>query len=768
MRKKISLFGAAAFSLCATTAFAQDVEWQVVGGTAVIALNQSNLSGAGVSVSNLVPTEFGNYPQEGGLGFTILGTSSFRIMPSNQTFHNYAGGEVNIKGGFTLRSGKYQMPVFNLRVKAAGADPHSTLDVRDGAEGATAVTASLEDPVTYFDIHRKSMTVGWADLKITAEGAAQLGRPELEGLIIGNFSIFANVLPTAATTINPPPGGSGLTDGILDVSLHRMSGLSSQGRSTAAYPNGISGFAMQTTSCNSGTDNIWWYAPMDERHPVILQNMFRIRNGRLEQIGEAYLKHGFLATNTNDSTCGVGQHPGTGSLLGPGLTDTYGAGNNGDRYYLGPKTEVNPLTGEWEHMGSLFDVGMPPSAPDGQRSWTNSQISANLQPHQNRLEVRDQELINQPAGTTFFYEAIYINPRQRATVNDPWNYDINLYNQLGVKRVTPSWNAGTNRFTFTEHDSGVNKVAKLMVDHYVSQVGGAAAAGIAQPQTEGDVWVAVNPINEGGGIYRYEVSVYNLNSDRQIGRVTVPIMPGLTVTDIGFRDIDLNAANDWTGTYADCKIEWVTPGAGNTNAILYGRNYNFFFRANIAPQTNIMNLGLHKPPVLPSTLTSLNRDVMMPPNGERFVAAMFVEWGLLGSGGLAQLATSDDNRVVYNTNLASDTLYPIGVHYTSSSPITNPSQLQLTVESQADQVGRWQIIQFFNYQTNDWETITANNVGPTDTNMAATVNGAANTVKFINQTTKEIKARVILDYGASENEEGVHLKVDMAKWKVTF
>ena len=39
-------------------------------------------------------------------------------------------------------------------------------------------------------------------------------------------------------------------------------------------------------------------------HPVIAQNIYRLKDGRFSQIGMSWLKHGWLSTNSSDSACG--------------------------------------------------------------------------------------------------------------------------------------------------------------------------------------------------------------------------------------------------------------------------------------------------------------------------------------------------------------------------------------------------------------------------------------------------------------------------------
>jgi hypothetical protein len=117
---------------------------------------------------------------------------------------------------------------------------------------------------------------------------------------------------------------------------------------------GVRSYAVGTVSCNVGTAPVNWCdngggcgaGTTDEDHPVIAQNLYRLKDGRFEQIGMSWLKHGFTALAIPDGACGNGscQSPGTGNLLGVGCTDPYSAGLNGGTP-LGPRYEVNAATG---------------------------------------------------------------------------------------------------------------------------------------------------------------------------------------------------------------------------------------------------------------------------------------------------------------------------------------------------------------------------------------------------------------------------------------
>ena len=84
-------------------------------------------------------------------------------------------------------------------------------------------------------------------------------------------------------------------------------------------------YSVGTTSCNIGTVDLLWVANTN-RHPVIGQNMYRLKDGKFEQIGLSWLKHGFTALTEN--LCGRCNGHG-GAVLGVGCSDPYVASLNG-------------------------------------------------------------------------------------------------------------------------------------------------------------------------------------------------------------------------------------------------------------------------------------------------------------------------------------------------------------------------------------------------------------------------------------------------------
>ncbi len=78
----------------------------------------------------------------------------------------------------------------------------------------------------------------------------------------------------------------------------------------------ITAYSFGTTSVNVGNVNLNWIDG-SPNHPVISQNMFRLKDGKFEQIGQSWLKHGFCALQLDG--CGICANlPGCLNVLHPG------------------------------------------------------------------------------------------------------------------------------------------------------------------------------------------------------------------------------------------------------------------------------------------------------------------------------------------------------------------------------------------------------------------------------------------------------------------
>jgi hypothetical protein len=389
---------------------------------------------------------------------------------------------------------------------------------------------------------------------------------------------------TEHTQSQPIDGTAGGVD-ILDVEISECFGGREWGRN-GAWPNGFAGFAISTQSHNVGTVPVEWFTPgnigevLDNRHPFIGQNLFRLREGRLEQIGQAFIKHGFFSEN---AMCGAqpdGQH------LGVGCFDTYDTVSNQIQQYLGPRSEINPLTGYWEPCGSHFDtgeIGYPVGIP-GDCMRTHG--SAGHAGTDHRIGAFDQDIINADSNTDYFIEGFYIVAG-----------DDNITNNWRHQRAQLDWNAGLNRWVFTDiAPQSQTTVVEAWADELDTAI----------PTTEGEALVGLRTVDLGGGFHRYEYNVYNQTLDREIQSFSVPLSDGVTPLLPDFHaspedEEPLYAMGDWTPTITANAITWNAPapntGAGEEfpNTIRYGTMYTFWFITDEPPSNAKVALTQYKP-----------------------------------------------------------------------------------------------------------------------------------------------------------------------------
>lgn len=338
--------------------------------------------------------------------------------------------------------------------------------------------------------------------------------------------------------------------------------------------NNISSFAVGTYSCNIGDEWLNWF-PNNNQHPVIGQNMFRLKNGRFEQIGQSWLKHGFFALSNN--LCNTDCHPTDGNHLGVHCSDPYSAALNGTQNNLGPKWQVDASTGSFPY---------PPANP----SYTG--ILAR------RLQVRNSDLDPaQNGGGQYYVEGQYVTADDAAWGNQNNNAS---YRVITVETDGVSWFidlAGTTQ----RMQPGIRAW---------NDFDGTVRETDMQVPGDGLFILAAKVTDLGSGWWHYEYAVQNLNSHRSARSFSLPLDPTGTVTNIGFHDVDYHSGEpfsgtDWTATVSGGVITWTTQDYSvnsNANALRWGTLYNFRFDMNRQPQTTTATLGLFRPGV-PSSVT---------------------------------------------------------------------------------------------------------------------------------------------------------------------
>ena len=332
---------------------------------------------------------------------------------------------------------------------------------------------------------------------------------------------------------------------------------------------GVRGYAVGTRSCNIGTQPLNWCdngggcgnGTTIRDHPVIAQNMYRLKNGRFEQIGASWLKHGFESTNSTSAGCGNGncvQPPLGLNQLGMGCTDPYQADLNGNRP-LGRKSEVNPANGAYP---------FPPGGGGSTAAVWNQRLA---------VAEADMDATLNP-GATYYVEGHYVAPDDATAGNG--------LNNAGYRRVT----IGAGNFNLTFAASTVRERAAIEVWPVVDPTVELISVDLPTAPVE-RYHVARKVTDLGGGVWHYEYAVHNMNSQRAADGLTIHFGDGTAFTNVGFHDVNAHSnepydTTDWESTTTIDSISWAAPfftPAENANALRWATMYNFWFDASRPP-----------------------------------------------------------------------------------------------------------------------------------------------------------------------------------------
>ena len=354
------------------------------------------------------------------------------------------------------------------------------------------------------------------------------------------------------------------------------------------FPNGQDAIAPETIICNVGDTVIGWHAAMNPDHPFIAYAMYRLQNGRFEQLGRSWAKHTFFVQS--QFFCGQCVNAGS-QALGLGCADTYTNTTNANQFNLGPRQEIDPFTGIWNPCGSYFD-GFPVDC-------LRNQGTGGLGPLDHRCVVNDSDLAL--PGATYCYEAMYIV-----------SGDVDPSNNIGSKACTMSW-LGTSWFYMTPFDGNPLLYGPAVATRYLTGAPNELLGTVSDP---GTIYVASKATDLGGGTWHYEYAIYNYNYSRRIRSFAVPAPQEATVSNIEFHDGAGDPTNNWKGEFdpACGVVSWQTQTYGNNpaaNALIWGALFNFRFDAKVAPGTGLVALDaflpgdganrLHTTVVTPST-----------------------------------------------------------------------------------------------------------------------------------------------------------------------
>src|SRR5437660_12485413 len=132
------------------------------------------------------------------------------------------------------------------------------------------------------------------------------------------------------------------------------------------------------------------------------------------------------------------------------------------------------------------------------------------------------------------------------------------------------------------------------------------------PGNDGIFFIGYKVSGPDSGLWHYEYAVFNMNLDRAIQSFSVPLGPGVNVSNIEFHAPPQHpgwahdgtvgdagySSTPWTFTRDSVSANWSTETFDqnpNANAIRWGTLYNFSFDADAAPILHSATLDCFKP-----------------------------------------------------------------------------------------------------------------------------------------------------------------------------
>jgi hypothetical protein len=343
---------------------------------------------------------------------------------------------------------------------------------------------------------------------------------------------------------------------------------------------GISAFSVSTVSCNIGNQRAIWIdgiAPAN-RHPVIGTQMYRVSqvNGanQFNMLGLNWLKHGFCALDAANCSSLTNPTGGGGTIdndcdwLQPFSTDTYSAGLNGQQSNLGPRSEVNPWTGAYPYPYIL------------QSGATGDAVFK-------RTQVANSDLV---AGSGYIIECVYI------TTDEP---PANRYNNYAYRLATVTGNGASATLDTT----GPTQSMQTAIDAWSALESGVTKVAIDPSGiADGRLTLGYKVTQTGPSTWHYEYALHNMNNDAGVRLFSLPVFPGVTITNTGFRDVAYHSGepydgNDWILASGGGALTWFCQTFAefpNANALRWSTAYSFRFDANQPPSTGTLTLGMFK------------------------------------------------------------------------------------------------------------------------------------------------------------------------------
>jgi len=568
------------------------------GGQLEITFYRGNLRDAGLSTGGTRRLDF----QHDLVSIAIGQKGSLDFSTSRGFFKDVESGHLQLHAGLTIDAVGLQLASEHLRLEPRTA-PHTTLQLSD-AQGMDWL---------YMDYGHYEIDDGWLyarymDVRIGRDLAARLGDPSLFGFMVGSALLetrleqFPEAQPATRTGISSScpvqdpnwPTLSGFDADIAMLKLDSVNQVAREGGRVAIAPSAY--FE------NIGTADVPWFSQFADSRNVdaccadqgdgvcapygndqgglLVYHLYRFVDGRLEQLAQSQVKHAFnsinIDTGAGSVACGASSSP--GRVVPSGCEDLYQVSSNANQAYLGPREEIVAHSGIWLRDGSIWDLTGPLGEPDGNCDYLPDVLLYGGQvPCQapvadamdRRMSVLEAELSTPDAR--YFIEAWYL-------VRD----DVNIFNSIGRKEITPAFNSAWTFATAAPFQQGP------VIDEYLTlQDGNAGGMTDVIDSGEGFVQVSSTVTMLADDRWQYDFTLMNFDFDRAIGSFDIPVSAAVSIIETAFFDGDTDSENNWVANTQPALVSFT---ASDTDELKWGSLVSFRFIADKRPNPGVGTL----------------------------------------------------------------------------------------------------------------------------------------------------------------------------------
>ena len=492
-------------------------------------------------------------------------------------FEAFSGGRLAAASGIELKHGDRVVALDHWSLLPAEQGDQIILQLHDQVGNHLANISHLH---VVLDRPAERMHVRHAGITATARLAELLGQPALAGVSLGVLKLNLDFSTPAWTELvanqrTVLPGCEGRpkwpqTGYPLDVALTDMRLIQYQG----TEPNtGRIKIAPSASLQNVGEADVPWILPFGQielypheprdQHPFLVWNLYRIHEGRLEQLAASGLKHAFFTVNSrcelNCSFDWQGDY-----ILWPGCQDVYSESTNDLNHRQGPRDELIPHLGHWDSCGSFFDPECSGEFQQFADDW------------QHRLMVDPAEL--NLDGARYFLDAWYLI-----------QFDVNIWNSMAFREIVPqALDTGAWIFEPGEFQPG-SPLREWVPENSLSLTAGHQLIVVESDTPDapypnnmplGHLRVLAQVDELDGGLYRYRYAVMNFDLSRGLHGFEIPLPP-----DAQLREVWMDGPPDvlretWPHERSD---EGVLFRAPREHSLPWFTLYNFEIVTNRAP-----------------------------------------------------------------------------------------------------------------------------------------------------------------------------------------